>query len=226
MIRKAFFIKRLNRFAALVSLMGEEEKVFVPNSGRMKELLIRGTPVLLKKVISGQRKTKYDLIKVYHNSRWVSIDSRVPNRIFSDAIKKGRVTDFKGFKFGRQEVRWGNSRLDMLLVKKDVPVKYYLELKSVTLVEGDIARFPDAPTERGRRHLRELTDCLKKGHKAGIVFIVQRDDARFFSPNDKTDPEFGKELRRALKAGVNAFAYTCRVDEKSIKIDKKINILL
>ena len=226
------FIRRDSRFSATVKIGHRLEYVFVPNSGRMRELLKLGNEVLLTKSNTPNRKTKLDLILVKYNNQWISVDSRVPNKFFKELFKKKLLKPFLEFKSAKPEVKFGKSRFDFLLSKKKTPeseelsCKYLLEVKSVTLVNGKTAMFPDAPTERGTRHLQHLIKAKKQGYQAGILFLVQRNDAQNFGPNDAHDPAFGKTLRKALKAGVDIFAYTCQVHENQISLGRAIPIHL
>lgn len=227
MIVEGRFKARKNRFAAIVDIYGKERTVYLPNSGRMKELLVPEARVLLSRAGSPTRKTDFDLIKVNYQNKWVSIDSREPNKLFASAVTKNYLEAFRDYELVREEVTWGKSRLDILLNKRDSKEElFYIELKSVTLVKNGVAMFPDAPTTRGRKHLETLTKIVESGSRAGVVFIVQRSDAHSFSPNDRTDPEFAESLRKASRAGVDIFAYICDVDEESIEIKNQIDILL
>lgn len=226
------FIRRDSRFSATVKIGHRLEYVFVPNSGRMRELLKLGNEVLLTKSNSPNRKTKLDLILVKLNNQWISVDSRVPNKFFKELFKKKLLKPFMEFKSMKPEVKFGKSRFDFLLSRKktsesdEFSDKYLLEVKSVTLVNGKTAMFPDAPTERGTRHLQHLIKAKKQSYQAGILFLIQRNDARDFRPNDAHDPAFGKTLRKALKAGVNIFAYTCKVKENQISLGHAIPVRL
>ncbi len=234
------FIRRDSRFSATVKIGHRLEYVFVPNSGRMKELLKLGNEVLLTKSNTPNRKTKLDLILVKLNNRWISVDSRVPNKFFKELFKKKLLKPFLGFKSIKPEVKFGRSRFDFLLSSPPIPslikeggrgavgeVKpYFLEVKSVTLVNGDTAMFPDAPTERGTRHLKELIKAKEQGNGAGILFLVQRQDARNFRPNDSHDPAFGRAIRKAVKKGIDVFSYTCKVKENEITLKRAIPICL
>ncbi|AZR72971.1 hypothetical protein BBF96_05920 [Anoxybacter fermentans] len=215
------FIKRLNRFVAKVEVDGQVVKAHVPNSGRMKELLFSGNRVVLEEKSGEGRKTSYDLIMAEYDGYLVSIDSRLPNYLVEEAINKGQLPGFGGLKVERREVSYGDSRLDLKLTGEK---EGYCEIKSVTLVKDGIAMFPDAPTSRGARHLRELIRAQKEGFQAFIVFLVQRDDAVAFKPNDETDPEFGTALREAMASGVQVKAYTCRVSERGVEVIREIPV--
>lgn len=226
---RAEFLRRPNRFVAFCRLPNEEEpvRVHVPNTGRLKELLVEGAPALLRENPPGG-KTAYTLCTVQYEGRWVSIDSQLPNRVVAEGFQQGLIGGFGEFASVRREVRWGNSRFDLALLDEKGEPTCYVEVKGVTLVTDGTARFPDAPTERGAKHLRELTAIAKDPAlpRAGAVFLVQREDALRFSPNDATDPDFGTALREAVKAGVTVKALRCRVDEAGVAILGEIPICL
>lgn len=214
----ARFIKRLNRFEAIVEIDGTEQLTHVPNTGRLRELLFEGAEVMVKGFDNPGRKTRFGLVLARKDGIWVSIDSaNVPNRIMHEALLQKRFDMYRDYDEVRKEVTVSNSRFDFGLFKGSR--EYYIEVKGVTLVEGRQALFPDAPTVRGSRHLDELTHLKLNGKGAGVVFIIQREDADVFKPNDRTDRNFGDSLRRAQEAGVDINAYTCRVDPDSSTID-------
>ncbi|MCH8940335.1 MAG: DNA/RNA nuclease SfsA, partial [Chloroflexi bacterium] len=243
-LHEAQFLTRLNRFAALVLLDGEEVMVHVANSGRMRELLQPGNTCYLTHHPGEHRKTAYDLTLVAidrnpanaigepipryasklispqnpsppdvgQGRALVSADSRVPNALIWETWQEGGLPQFSGYTDGRREVTFHDSRLDMML---DGPNgKCYIEMKSVTLVVDGIARFPDAPTERGRKHVATLMKAVEEGHRAAAVFVIQRDDATGLTPYDANDPEFGTVLREAVAAGVEAYAFTCTLTQQ------------
>lgn len=221
-IIKGKFIERLNRFSALVSIKGQDARAYLPNSGRLKELLIKGVTVYLNPAASGARYTLYDLILAESAKTLVSVDSRVPNRLLEECFRAGSLPGFEKYRLVKKEVGYGSRRLDFLLrCKRNL---CYIEAKSVTLNRGGIAFFPDAPTERGRHHLEALIELRRKGHQAGIIFVAQREDSLSFSPNDDTDPAFGRALREAISSGVEAHAYRCELTLKDIKILDKIPV--
>ncbi len=221
---EAALIKRVNRFSALVEFDNQEHLAYVANSGRMKELFLPGVKVLLSEQKDPKRKTKYDLVCVYKDDVLVSIDSRIPNILLEQAVLEG-LEDFPDIINVRREVTIGKSRLDFVLTSKQEEL-CYIEAKSVTLVENQIARFPDAPTERGSKHLLELIQLIEQGYRAAIVFIIQRPDASGFRSNDVTDPTFAQNLKAAKNAGVEIYAYSCKVDNKGIAIFNKIAVLV
>ena len=211
---EARFLQRINRFAATVELGGSETTVHVANSGRMRELLVTDRRVLLRPVAGNHRKTAFDLAIVDLGHALASADARLPNRLVYEAIRDRRLPQFAGFDEIRAEVTHGESRLDLAL--RGPTGTCYVETKSVTLVEEGVALFPDAPTTRGRKHMISLARAVACGHRAAVVFVVQRDDADAFTPNDMADPEFGQTLRESMDRGVEAYAYRCHVTEEEI----------
>jgi len=222
---KAKFVERKNRFVALVELDGEVVSAHVANSGRLRELFTPGREVYLVEKEGEHRATRYDLALVKYKGRFVSVDAHIPNDIVAAAIDRGQLQEFGGYTVLKREIKFGSSRLDMLAVDGEGK-KFFIEVKSVTLVRDGVARFPDAPTERGARHLEELSKAVQEGHRGAVVFLIQRDDARQFSPNDETDPVFGETLRRLASTGVEAYAYICRVTPRKIVIIRSIPVVL
>lgn len=204
-IVKGHFVERPNRFLTLVDLDNKVVPCFLPNPGRMKELLTPGVEVFAKEANNPNRKTKYDLIGVIHKGELVSLDTRVPNKLVFEALKNKDIKEFSMYDFVKPEHKYGSSRFDFLLSNSNE--KCLLEVKSCSLVEDGVALFPDAPTLRGKRHLLELIEAKKKGYRTCVLFVVQRVNAHVFGPNDKTDPDFGEAFRKALKNGVEAYAY-------------------
>ena len=211
------FIRRLNRFAALVDVERREYLAHVPNSGRMGELLVPGFRVLLVPAPEGaNRKTAFDLALVDTGRALSSADARLPNKLVAEALIQRRMPQFADYPVARGEQVFGESRLDFLL---DGPTgKCYVETKSVTLVEEGVGLFPDAPTIRGVKHLRSLMAAREAGHDAAVVFVIQRIDAEAFAPHDVADPLLGTTLREARDAGVAIWAYRCHVTESSIEL--------
>ncbi|MHA1693898.1 MAG: DNA/RNA nuclease SfsA [Candidatus Helarchaeota archaeon] len=223
-IEKAIFLERPNRFVAIVEINGEKKAIHVPNPGRMKELLIPGKEVILRKANNTNRKTEYDLLGIIENGVHISLDSNAPNKIFKEAILLKEIKDFCDIISFKSEIKYKNSRLDFLLINN--LGKIYMEIKSCTLVEDGIAKFPDAPTVRGLRHLNDLEELVLNGNRSAIIFIIQRNDANSFMPNDKTNPLFGRKLRTVSKSGVEIYAYKCKVKLPYIKLDEKVKIVL
>jgi len=220
---KGKFLSRVTRFSAKVLYDGKEVLAYIPNSGRLKELLKKDNAVLLQKVDSSNRKTGFDFIGVKYNNIWVSIDARLPNLLFREAIENGILHEFSGYSIDTIEAKLGQSRIDFILKNKNGD-KFWVEVKSCTLVENGIAKFPDAPTLRGIRHIEELMKVKTKGIRSAVVFIVQREDAEVFSPNYEADKKFGEVLNYAYKNGVEVYAYLCKFDGKEIKIIRNISI--
>lgn len=221
----AIFLERPNRFNAKVIFEEREIVVHVPNTGRCKEILIPGCQVFIREETNPTRKTKYDLIGAYKGEKNICIDSQIPNKVVGEALKNGAVDKLKAYTNILSEKTFGNSRFDFKL-SKDNDEEYYLEVKGVTLEEGGNSRFPDAPTERGTKHLLELIEVKKTGRGAGVFFLVQIEDVKTFRPNDETDPKFAEALREAAKNGVDIFAYSSIVTKSGIKLDKPLKIML
>ena len=192
-IYEAEFVSRPNRFNAKVILNNEEIIVHVPNTGRCREILIPGCTVFLREELNPNRKTKYDLIAAIKNDMLISIDSQIPNKVVKEALENKAVDNLSEYTNILSERTFGNSRFDFKL-SKDNGEEYYLEVKGVTLEEDGHCRFPDAPTERGRKHLLELIEVKKSGRGAGVLFLIQIDNVKTFSPNRETDPEFADAL--------------------------------
>ena len=222
-IIEAKFINRPNRFNALVELEGEDITVHVPNTGRCKELLIEGVKVLLRKEDNPTRKTKYDLIYVYKGNKLISIYSQIPNKVVLEALQNKKIEKLIKYNNILKEKTFGNSRFDFKL-SNDNGEEYYLEVKGVTLEEDGHARFPDAPTERGRKHLLELIEVKKSGRGAGVLFLLQMNNMKDFAPNDERDNEFGKALREARNNGIDIFVYECDVLKDSITLTNRIEV--
>lgn len=221
---KASFVKRLNRFEAIVDIDGEANLVHVPNTGRCRELLFEGAEVLLERRAGKQRKTAYELIMVYKENKLVSIDSQLPNKLAEEAIINGIISELQGYEYIKREKVYGDSRFDLYMEKADE--KAFVEVKGVTLeVEGE-ARFPDAPTERGTKHIYELIKAKQEGYRACILFVIQLDFAEYFTPNKVMDPNFAEALNKAHAAGVEILAYRCDVKEDEVRVYKAIEVKL
>lgn len=216
-------MERENRFAAQVILDGRQERVHVPNTGRMKELLLPGADVLLLGSDNVARRTRYDLVAVETPDVSVSVDSRVPNTILSEALAARAIPQFLDYDSVRPEYTWGDSRFDFLLENADG--KALVEVKGCTLVQDNgLALFPDAPTQRGARHVKELTRATREGIDTFVVVIVQRSDGRVFAPNDRTDRVFGDALREAQEAGVRVMAYGTRVTRGGVDLTGPLDV--
>lgn len=224
-IIKAKFIYRPNRFQAYVSINEEEVMVHVPNTGRCREILIPGSTVILREENNPMRKTKYDLIGGYKGDKFINIDSHIPNKVVEEALKNRQIDVLKDYIHIQREKTFGNSRFDFKLTNIDGE-ECYLEVKGVTLEEEGVVRFPDAPTERGTKHLLELVEVKKQGKAAAVLFLIQMDGVKYFTPHDDMDKKFGEALRVAKKNGVHILAYDCTVGENFIKLKDKIQIKL
>ena len=221
---EARFIQRLNRFAALVDMDGDEVMVHVANTGRMRELLTPGRTVLLRPAAKPERKTAFDLMLVDLGFALCSTDSRLPSRLVEEAFLYGRLEQFAGYQEARREVTFEESRFDLMLSSDEGIC--YVETKSVNLVEDRVALFPDAPTERGRKHLGTLVKAVAAGHRAAAFFVIQRQDADAFRPHPTADPAFAEALRDAKAHGVEVYAYNCRVTRREIAIQRSIPVML
>lgn len=223
---EGIFINRANRFIAEVIIDGNLEKVHVANTGRMKELLIKGAKVIVRRVNNVNRKTNFDLLMVYKENILVMIDSKIPNIILEKAFIQGGLKKFSNkYDVVKREVTYGKSRFDLALSNNKE--KVLVEAKCATLVkENGIATFPDAPTIRGRKHIEELVIAKENGFRAAVFFIIQRKDALFFTPNESMDHEFAMAVRTAYNSGVEFYAYICEVNPDRIKIFKEIPVII
>ncbi len=221
---EARFIRRLNRFAALMDVDGQEKLIHVANSGRMRELLVEGRRMLLKPAPGDHRKTAFDLALVDLGRTLASADARLPNRLVHEALVDGRLPQFAGYDQSYPETTYGDSRLDLAL--KGAPGTCFIETKSVTLVVDGVGLFPDAPTTRGRKHVEGLLDAVANGHRGAVAFVVQRGDAEALAPNDPADPEFGAALRKAVAGGVEVYAYRCAVSLEGITLADPLPVKL
>ena len=224
---KGTFIERPNRFIARVEIEGKTETVHVKNTGRCRELLIPGAEVYLSVSDNPARKTKYDLIAVLKKRDnlpdiLVNMDSQIPNSAAEEWLKSGTL--FGENAVIRREVSHGKSRFDFCI--EDSGKTAFLEVKGVTLENGGIVSFPDAPTERGVKHVSELIDCLSEGYESYILFVIQMRGVDYFTPSDKNHPEFGEILRKAEKAGVKIIAADCNVTPDEMTINSFVPVRL
>lgn len=215
-IKKARFLARPNRFIAHAELDGQEVICHVKNTGRCRELLIPGetTIYIQDHGEDAKRKTRYSLIGVEKGNLMINMDSQAPNKVVKEWIQAGEF--LPGITFMKPEKKYGNSRFDFYLEQGEK--KIFLEVKGVTLEEDGVAMFPDAPTERGVKHIEELIACKEDGYDAYIVFVVQMAGMKVFRPNEKTQPEFGEALRKAKKHGVDIIVKNCIVTPDELKI--------
>lgn len=221
-ITPARFLSRPNRFVAQVDLDGAETTVHVKNTGRCRELLRPGAPVWLVRSSNPARKAAYDLVTVQKGDRLINLDAQAPNRVFAQWAEAGHFVP--GLTLLKAEQKHGDSRFDFYWEAGDR--RGFVEVKGVTLEEDGAVFFPDAPTERGVKHLRGLTACLDEGYEAAVCFVIQMSDVTFFSPNDRTHPAFGEALRAAHAAGVRVLALACAVTPDSLTITDPVPLRL
>lgn len=225
-IYEATFIERPNRFNAKVLFKNEEIIVHVPNTGRCREILKEGTKVYLREELNPTRKTQFDLIAAFKEDILINIDSQIPNKVVNEALINKKVKGLEKYEKIEREKTFGKSRFDFRLSTEDDSEVYYLEIKGVTLEENGKCKFPDAPTERGAKHLLELIEAKKEGYGAGVLFLIQIENVFSFEPNIERDPEFAKALKLAKENNVDIMAYNCRVERDSIEINNVIDIIL
>ena len=222
-LTKALFLRRVNRFVAEVSLEGQTLAVHVKNTGRLGELLLPGATIWLEESANPARRTRYDLVAVENRGYTVNIDSQAPNPVFREWAEQGRWAE--GVAELRSEVFRGDSRFDFAYTRYEK--RGYVEVKGVTLFDDEgMAYFPDAPTERGVKHLRGLIDARREGCEAGVCFILQRDGVTGLRPNDRTHPAFGQALREAAEAGVVIRALGCHVTPESCAAAYEVPVIL
>jgi len=226
-IHKAIFLSRPNRFIAKVLVNGEELTVHVKNTGRCRELLVPGCTVYLERSDNPARKTAYDLVAVEKVGedgavRLINMDSQAPNQIFGEWAKGGHF--IPGLTLLRPETTWGHSRFDFYWEAGEW--KGFVEVKGCTLEEEGWTYFPDAPTERGVKHLEELLLAKEQGYETAVCFVIQMANVKGFSPNDRTHPAFGDALRKAADSGVEVLAYECQVIPGEVYITTKVPVKL
>lgn len=218
-ITRGKFLSRPNRFIAYAEIGGRIEKCHVKNTGRCRELLTEECTVFLERASDPKRKTRFDLVAVEKGERLINMDSYAPNLAAEEFLPKlfpeGKI---------RREFTWGDSRFDFYIEENSR--KILLEVKGVTLEEDGIVRFPDAPTERGIKHINGLVKSMGEGFGAYIMFVIQMNNVKYFAPNDATHPEFGEALRKAAEAGVGILAYDCIVTPESMEINKSVEVRL
>ena len=226
-IVEATFIERPNRFIAYCQINETIEKVHVKNTGRCRELLTPNCTVYLEESDNPNRKTKYSLIAVQKGNRLINMDSQVPNKVVQEALINKTIV-LPGLdeeiSFIKPEKTYGNARFDIYLETKNK--KAFIEIKGVTLEEEGVVLFPDAKTERGLKHIKELIEAKKDGYHSYIIFLVQMKNVKYFTPNIKIHKELGDALIEAQNAGVNVLAYDCEVNPNSIEIKDEVNVKL
>ena len=215
------FLARPNRFIAHVELDGVAQVCHVKNTGRCKELLVPGCTVYCQRAANPSRKTKFDLIAVRKGDRLINMDSQAPNIAAGEWLAAGGLGEISELK---AEVKQGDSRFDFSFVKDGR--RCFLEVKGCTLEEDGVCAFPDAPTERGAKHIRGLTRLAREGFGAYILFVIQMSDVKYIRPHDETDPEFGRALREAAENGVQVIAMDCAVDVDSMEVRMPVLVRL
>lgn len=220
---EAKFIKRPNRFIAHVLVDGKEEIVHVRNTGRNREILVEGTKVILEKSKNPDRKTAYSLIAAYKGDMLINIDSQIPNAVVFEGIINNKISALQNVNNIKREVTYGNSRFDIYFEKENS--KGFIEVKGVTLEEDGLAMFPDAPTERGRKHIEEMAAPVANGYEGFIIFLIQMKGVKAFSSNFSMDPKFSEELRKAAYSGVKVLAYDSIVKKDEIIISDPVEVI-
>lgn len=215
------FLARLNRFIAHVQIAGETQVVHVKNTGRCRELLPPRAKVWCQRSDNPARKTKYDLITVQKGDLLINMDSQAPNIAAEEWLRAGGLGQIENL---RRETVHGDSRFDLSFTKEGR--QCFLEVKGVTLENDGVCAFPDAPTERGAKHLRGLLRAAQEGYGAYVLFVIQMSGVRYLHPNDATDPGFGEALRRAAAGGVQVLAMDCRVTESTMDIRSPVPVVL
>lgn len=201
---------------------GTEEAVHVRNTGRLRELFVTDARVLLEPASNPERKTRYSLVCVEKNGQWVNVDSTAPNQIVEEMVRAGRL--FSDITYVKREKTFGKSRFDLYV--EHGGQKHYIEVKGVTLEVDGAARFPDAPTERGIKHIHELMEARRQGYLASIIFMIQMKGVKVFEPNRATHPAFAEALLEAAEAGVEILAFDCMVTENSLEGDMPVTVRL
>lgn len=223
-MEKGIFLARPNRFLAEIEIDGKKEVCHVKNTGRCRELLQPGVRVLVQKSDNPNRKTAFDLISVYKGDMLINMDSQIPNGAVEEWIRKGNL--FENLQELKREVRYGDSRFDLYAKygEKGSVKEAFLEVKGCTLEKDGVAAFPDAPTERGVKHVEELCRCLADGYEAYLIFLIQMKGVHKIVPNWKTHEAFGRALQKAAAAGVHILAFDSVVTENSISMDQPVSV--
>ncbi len=214
------FVERLNRFVATVNIGGINTPVHVPNSGRLKELFTPGAKVLLEERNKTGRKTHYELEMVYNKGRLISVDSQIPNKLMLKSLKNRDIPGFEKYSIIEREITYGNSRFDIKMSEDNEIC--YMEIKGVTLEKNGVALFPDAPTTRGSKHVKELMEVKKYEMRAVLMFVIQMSGIETFTTNAAADPEFAQNVGRAAASGVEIYAYDTIVSRDGIKLNKEV----
>lgn len=223
-IVEGIFLNRPNRFIANVIIDGKKEIAHVKNTGRCKEILIEGTKVFLEKSNNPNRKTKYSVISALKGDTLINIDSQVPNTVVYESINNGRIHNFKDITFLKREVKYNDSRFDLYFETKKR--KGFIEIKGVTLEVNGLSMFPDAPTTRGTKHVKEMIQAVQEGYCGYIFFLIQIDNINKFTPNANMDKDFSDALIQAKKSGVKILAYNSIVTPTEIAIGEKVQLII
>lgn len=221
-ILPGIFKSRPNRFIANIEVNEKVEVCHVKNTGRCKELLTPNAKVFVQESNNPNRKTKFSLISVIKGNRLINMDSQVPNKVVHEWILKGGL--FQDVTLVKPESKYNNSRFDFYVEADNK--KIFIEVKGATLEDKGVVRFPDAPTERGVKHIKELCDSLDEGYEAYVIFVIQMKDVLYFEPNSETHKEFADTLKEAKKRGVNVVAVDCKVTEDTIEIRDFVEVRL
>ncbi|MDD4343711.1 MAG: DNA/RNA nuclease SfsA [Eubacteriales bacterium] len=216
------FIKRINRFIAEVEISGKIEKVHVRNTGRCKEIFIPGAKIFLEEGSGEKRKTKYSLIAVYKEKRLINVDSQIVNYVFEEGVLKNKVDFLNNPDVFLREKVYNKSRFDFYYEKGSK--KGFIEIKGVTLEKDNQTMFPDAPTLRGQKHIKELVQGLKEGYENYIIFLIQMENTKSFRPHWETDHVFAEELEKAKRQGVKILAYDTIVAPENITLNKTVKV--
>ncbi|HWQ43733.1 MAG TPA: DNA/RNA nuclease SfsA, partial [Desulfosporosinus sp.] len=211
-----------NRFIAHVIVDNKEEIVHVKNTGRCKEILQEGTVVILEEAKNAERKTKYSIIAGYKGDVLINIDSQIPNLVVYHGIKEEKIKEIRDVTKLSKEIVYGNSRFDLYFETEEQ--RGFIEVKGVTLENEGIAMFPDAPTQRGTKHIYEMIKAVKEGYAGFIFFLIQMRGVKYFTPYETRDPEFAKALKLASEKGVTILAYDSIVHEDGITIGTPVEI--
>lgn len=217
------FVKRLNRFIAEVEIDGLVQKVHVKNTGRCAELFIEGATVFLEESDNPNRKTKYSLINIYKGDMLINLDSQVPNQVVYEALLAGQIEEIQNVTYAKREVTYGKSRFDIYYETETT--KGFIEVKGVTLEVDGLAMFPDAPTERGSKHILELTKGLEEGYKNYVCFLVQIDGVVLFRPHHERDMALAENLYAGIEKGLGFLSYNSLVTRDSIELNQKVTLL-
>lgn len=220
---EGIFLRRPNRFIAQVLINGVEETVHVKNTGRCREILLAGAKVVLEDCSSNpNRKTKYSLIAVWKGDMLINMDSQIPNAVVFEALSENKIQGYENLTYIKREVSFGNSRYDIYYEKDNQ--KGFIEVKGVTLENNHIASFPDAPTQRGAKHVLEMIEAIKQGYRGAILFLIQMKGPRSFRPNWKMDKNFSDAIKIAYKNGVDILVYDSIVSNDEIYIGEAISM--